>query len=252
MAKDAATGPVSRPEGGHYESSEEIREKDSGLTRSEIINAFGEDLGNKILDGGFSSLTHLSQATDEEILGISGIGPASLVKIREMLNIIPIEAPEEEVEGGLEEETPDAPEVEETVAEEEAAVDEVAPEIEAEVEEAVVEEGQPEEEAPAGLLIIDDPIPAHEDEVKFGEEGAVSVRQRRIMEAAKEREAEEQRQSDAIRVAETGSIDLGSVGTDFVPEGDIVEKLSGEEPQEEAEGNGDPEAPAESEDEAAT
>lgn len=133
------------------------------LTRSEIIDAFGEELGGKLLAGGYSSLDSLSSATNEEILAVDGIGPASLAKIHDAVTPVEPEpeVKEEEAEVGLEEEAAESDEVEETPEKEEGAVPvedepevEPEPEIETEpeVEEASVEEGQPQVEAPAEVL----------------------------------------------------------------------------------------------------
>jgi ERCC4-type nuclease len=86
MAKDPMAASVSTPEGGKYESSEKIRKKDTEkLTRSEIINTFGEKLGQLLLDGGYSSLSSLFKVSDTELEEIPGIGEASVKKIREIL-----------------------------------------------------------------------------------------------------------------------------------------------------------------------
>jgi len=87
MAKDPASGPVSKPEGGTYESSEEIREADAGLTRSEIINAFGEHLGGLLIGAGYSSFSGMIGATDEDFLAIDGVGPVALDEIRSVLSV---------------------------------------------------------------------------------------------------------------------------------------------------------------------
>lgn len=106
MAKDSTTGPVSNPEGGYYPSSEEVRMTDEGLTRSEVINEFGEALGNMLLEGGYSSLSAILEATDEDLLAIEGLGPAKLKTIREKTTlVVEEEAPEPEPEV-VEEEVP--------------------------------------------------------------------------------------------------------------------------------------------------
>jgi len=149
MAKDPSmAGKVSNPDGGFYKSSEEVRMEDAErLTRSEIINAFGEDLGNKLLGGGYSSLSGMAGVTDEELLAIEGIGPVTVGKIRE---VISLKAPE--VDDGLEEEAADEPEVEEAVdAEAEATetgvvkeevVEVVAEELPADIEADIIETGE--------------------------------------------------------------------------------------------------------------
>ena len=98
MAKDPAmSGPVSKLEGGTYESSEEIRDEDSGLTRSEIINAFGEISGRMLLDAGYASFTSLRLASDEELLAVDGLGPAKLAVIREKVGAQAADPDEAEV-----------------------------------------------------------------------------------------------------------------------------------------------------------
>lgn len=219
MAKDPAmSGPVSKMEGGHYESSEEIREADAGLTRSEIINTFGEDLGNKLLDGGYSSLSGMIDATDEDFLAIKGVGPAALAKIREVMSL---EVPE--VDDGLEEETPDEPEVEEAVGAEVETAEELPEET---PDEAISEEvlpSAPPTEIQAPPEAVGDPMLG---DVPFGTEGGMSVRVRRNKERAAREEAERKRLAaiqDELNppgVAGGISMDLGSVDVDFVPEPD--------------------------------
>lgn len=105
MAKDPAmSGPVSKLEGGTYESSEEIRDADNipdetgeGLTRSEIINAFGDAVGRTLLDAGYASFTSLRLASDEELLAVSGLGPAKLAMIREKVGAQSVDPDEVEV-----------------------------------------------------------------------------------------------------------------------------------------------------------
>jgi hypothetical protein len=253
MAKDPAmSGPVSKPEGGHYESSEEIRAKDSGLTRSEVINTFGEDLGNKLLDGGYSSLSGMIDATDEDFLAITGIGPAALAKIREALTLVVVE----EAESGLEEETPDEPEVEEAVGAEVETAEELPEET---PDEAVSEEVLPgppptEIQAPPEPEVVGDPMLG---DVPFGTEGGMSVRVRANKIRAAKEEAERKRRAaieDQHAVPDdVGVVDLGSVDVDFVP----IPDPPGEPPEpidigevvtppavEEGEGGTEPEVPA--------
>lgn len=97
MAKDPTQGPITRyDETGNpkimiepvaEDAQSEERAMEEGLTRSEIINAFGEDLGGKLLDGGYSSLSGMMGATDEDFLAIKGIGPASLAEIRKVVSL---------------------------------------------------------------------------------------------------------------------------------------------------------------------
>lgn len=93
MAKDPALpGPVSRPEGGTYPSSEKVREADAVkaesiseiLDRPEVINLFGEKIGQQLLDGGFSTIASTLAATDKELEAVKGVGEAALKKIREL------------------------------------------------------------------------------------------------------------------------------------------------------------------------
>ncbi len=55
---------------------------DASLTRSEVINEFGEKLGFALIQGGFSTIASVDGATDEELLAVNGVGDASLKKIR--------------------------------------------------------------------------------------------------------------------------------------------------------------------------
>jgi ERCC4-type nuclease len=88
MAKDATSGPVSKPEGGYYKTSEEVREEDESteeiLTRPEVINLFGEKIGQNLIDAGYSTVSQVINATDEELGDISGIGEVSVAKIRSL------------------------------------------------------------------------------------------------------------------------------------------------------------------------
>lgn len=98
MAKDPAiSGPISKPTGGFYESSEEIRKKEAGideiLTRSEVINILGEQLGQLLIDAGYSTIASIILTTDKELEKIRGVGKASIAKIRELIPAPP--APEE-------------------------------------------------------------------------------------------------------------------------------------------------------------
>lgn len=230
MAKDNVTGKVSNPEGGFYKSSEEIRAESGGnLTRSEIINAFGEELGRKLLDGGYSSLSAVASATDKELLAVAGIGPAGLSKI---LDVGSVEASEED-EGGLEEETPDEPEVEEAVVEEVESDESVE---EAETDEPVVEEAPVEEvseevlpeEPPESVEPEPEPVPAPAppapvEDVPYGTEGGMSVKVRRNKERAAREEEERKRLAaitDSHAKPEAVPFELGSVSVDFVPDPD--------------------------------
>ena len=57
-------------------------EDDEGLTRSEVINEFGETIGNALIQGGFASLSAVEDASDKELRAVRGIGPAALEEIR--------------------------------------------------------------------------------------------------------------------------------------------------------------------------
>lgn len=223
MAKDPSmSGPVSRLEGGEYESSEEIRAASadpSMSTRSEIINNFGEDLGRKLLDAGYSSMSSMDGVSDEDFLAITGVGPAALEKIHEVLTLGLLEA-----DDGMEEETPDEPAVEETVEPEVETTKEVdEPEEEQEVSEGVLPEepAPPPEESPVAEVAA---VPVAEpEEPLWGAEGGMSVRVRRNKERAAKEEAERKRLAaieDQHAKPEPSIMDLGSVDVDFVPEPD--------------------------------
>jgi len=236
MAKDHLAGKVSNPDGGFYKSSEEVRaEGAERLTRSEIINAFGEDLGNKVLAGGYSSLSSLVLATDKELLAIEGVGPAALSKILEVISTdLEPEAEsglEKESAEGLEVETSDEPEVEETAGGEDEAAEPVVEEEEVEeVSEEVLPEEPPEGlDVIEGLLPVHEPVPAPVGDSPFGTPGAMSVRVRRNKERAEREEAERKRLaaiSDGLAPKPQPKSDqvfeLGSVDVDFVPEADPV------------------------------
>lgn len=236
MAKDHLSGQVSNPDGGFYKSSEEVRaEAAERLTRSEIINSFGDDLGQKLLDGGYSSLSSLVLATDKELLAVEGVGPAALSKILEVIStdLEPEvgDGLEEEPAEGLEVETADEPEVEEAVDGESETAEPVVTEApDQEVSEEVLPEepteGVEPEPAPAPAP-APEPAPAPVEEVPFGAPGAMSVRVRRNKERAAKEEEERVRLAavqDGLSPPEVAEekFDLGSVDVDFVPEPDPV------------------------------
>ncbi len=209
MAKDPAmSGPVSKLEGGSYESSEEVRAKDAGenipeetgegLTRSEIINMFGEATGRALLDAGYASFTSLRMASDEELLAISGVGPAKVETIRAR------------------------------VGKEQSPEDEQAmPEL------ADLDEGAPVElrqDGPAGSSgeTYVDPGPKFGDEgaAVFGDEGAVSPRIARMRAAAGGQAVTDAAASAAITNAEIAA--AGGVIEGMEAEIEVVE----EEPDE--------------------
>ena len=238
MAKDPAmSGPVTDPEGGTYETSEEIRaESNEGLTRSEVINEFGPDLGQKLIDGGYASLSSLLSVTDEDLIAIAGIGPASVTKIREAIkgaviiidDLIEAEITVEESSDVVEEET--VTEAEDAEIVEEVADADAVPEV-VEVEESedtgeeVLEATEPEEPELDPEPEIADPSPMPAPLPAPVEEPQMSVRVRRAKESA--RKAEEQRQKEQAHWLPGGGgddvvarPDLGFVGVDFVPEED--------------------------------
>lgn len=93
MAKDPLAANVSKPEGGYYEGSEELRHQSAeskeeiveGLTRSEVINVFGEKLGNLLIDGGYASISSIMMASDSDLEDVKGVGKATVKQIREQL-----------------------------------------------------------------------------------------------------------------------------------------------------------------------
>jgi hypothetical protein len=202
MAKDPAmSGPVSKLEGGAYESSEEVRAKDAGenipdetgegLTRSEIINMFGEGLGRMLLDAGYASITSLRLASDDELLAISGLGPAKVNLIRELVGV-------------------------QEVAEDEAMMPELA--------------GLPFGE-PAPPPVEEVMETALDDSPRFGDPGSVNPRIARIRAAAEAQAEEEARLREATRAAE-----IAAAGGVVELEAEIeVEEVSEPEPEPEPE-----------------
>ena len=76
-------GPAAAaPEPAAYVAEPVDNTEDQGLTRSEVINEFGEKLGFALIQGGFSTIAAVDGATDEELLAVTGVGEASLKKIR--------------------------------------------------------------------------------------------------------------------------------------------------------------------------
>lgn len=55
------------------------------LTRSEVINAFGERVGHALIDAGYASLSSLEGLTKSELTKIEGIGAVSADAILEVL-----------------------------------------------------------------------------------------------------------------------------------------------------------------------
>lgn len=78
---EAVDAEVVEPE---YEEAE--REWET-LTRSEVINELGEaEWVQNLIDAGFSTLQALSEASDDELEAVAGVGPARVAEIREVLN----------------------------------------------------------------------------------------------------------------------------------------------------------------------
>lgn len=184
---------------------------DADLTRSEVINIFGEEIGKRLIDGGYSSLTSVIEATDQELLLVPDIGPATLTNIRRMQFT---EQDKEEIEDGLEEEAADEPEVEAPEDAEGPGVEEDEAEPDAPIE---TDEGPA--DLPEEVLETPSPLPP------YSEEPRMSVRVRRIAEANEKAEAEKARQQAMIVAAESegpAHEDLGSVAPGFVP---IVDEI---------------------------
>lgn len=128
-------------------------EEDLQLTRSEIINEFGEELGRKLIEGGFSTITSLLvvEIADEELQGI-GLIPEEIAKVREFEAMELANAEDKEESGDeLEEETAAEEEVDEAdsdSAESDASEEGEAGEVaEEEATEAPESDGGPEEPA---------------------------------------------------------------------------------------------------------
>jgi hypothetical protein len=68
------------------------KEDDRGLTRSEIINEFGERLGRKVLDAGYSSITRLQTASEEQLIE-QGLSEIEVALIIERIGIVHEERP---------------------------------------------------------------------------------------------------------------------------------------------------------------
>ena len=83
MAKDTTIGPVSKPEGGHYESSEDIRMANKELPQTEVANAFDKDIAAMLIEGGYYSLFQLAHASDGVLMELKGVGLEELAVVRE-------------------------------------------------------------------------------------------------------------------------------------------------------------------------
>lgn len=59
--------------------------EDEELTRSEVINTFGPEIGRLLLDGGYSTIGSIISATDKELEEVPSLGRATVKKIREIL-----------------------------------------------------------------------------------------------------------------------------------------------------------------------
>ena len=209
---------------------------------------YGEELGRRLLDAGFSSLTGLLSVEDE-LLTERGFSEEEIAVIRGALTVE--EAGDED---GMEE-AADEPQVEETPDNEVEASETVVAEEESQAggEEILPEEPAAEAEAP---LTEDEATaiaelgaggigPTAVEEVPFGAEGAMSVKVRRNKERAAAEEAERKRLAkieDQHAKPYAGGVpfNLGSVDVDFVPEPDPVDESA---PADGDEGSGEPEAP---------
>lgn len=83
MAKDTTTGPVSKPEGGHYESSEDVRMNSGELPQTEVMSEFDKDLAAMLVEGGYHSLFQIAHACDGVLMELKGVGLEELAAIRE-------------------------------------------------------------------------------------------------------------------------------------------------------------------------
>jgi len=174
MAQDPTTSDVSTPEGGVYPSSEEVRASDTG-TREEIINEFGDVIGNELLDAGILSFSGLMIIDDEmkdslspeakelvETYFTTKEGGPTAIEVADDQNDNPVEE-DEIVEEATEAEVAEVAEVteevpadagggeEETDVESEVSEEEAEEEAEGETpEEESVSEGDGDEEADSG------------------------------------------------------------------------------------------------------
>jgi hypothetical protein len=55
------------------------------MEEEKVVEAFGEKIGNLLIEYGYDSLSAISNATDDELLDISGVGEGWLRTIREYL-----------------------------------------------------------------------------------------------------------------------------------------------------------------------
>lgn len=63
----------------------EAKREGETLTRSEVINALGDaEWVHSLIDAGFSTLQALSEASDEDLVAVDGVGPARVREIREL------------------------------------------------------------------------------------------------------------------------------------------------------------------------
>lgn len=142
MAQDPTTSDVSTPEGGTYPSSEEVRDAfaESELTRSEIINEFGEEIGGELLEANISGLSGLVIIDDEQKEALS---PEAKAAVEAYFTLNKIEVADDQNDSPVDE-TEVVEEVEEVPAEEGGSEEEA--DVEPEVEEEA-EGGEPEEES---------------------------------------------------------------------------------------------------------
>lgn len=183
MAQDPSTGSVSNPEGGTYPTSEEVRAADAekALTRSEIINQFGEAVGGELLEANISSLSGLMVIDD---VTKEALSPEAKAAITAWLELNPIAVETVEAEdvpadtGGGEEEADVEPEVSEEEAEGETPEEESVSEGDGD-EEADSGEGAPEEAVAEGEAadetdtagVMEEPVEEDDGAVDAVEEG---------------------------------------------------------------------------------
>lgn len=67
------------------EYNEELRVWEE-TDQDDVIERFGERVGNLLIEYGFGSLELVQEATDEQLLAISGIGTSTLVQIRALFD----------------------------------------------------------------------------------------------------------------------------------------------------------------------
>lgn len=60
----------------------EIEAEEAGPTRSELVNAYGEKVGQLLIDGGYASLSEVEEASDKDLKALKGIGRGTVKAIR--------------------------------------------------------------------------------------------------------------------------------------------------------------------------